>query len=338
MVINTVSGNFLSSATDDGTETVAEASVLTPELEARVQQVSPTEESTVAAQEEEEANARVESVNNNEGENVDSTDPEPGNESNNESTEKEALGEFAPLVDLTKDFLLKNNLIDTAEASSSGIITGSITFGSSGKYTLLKDSGAATYKQYDSRWASKKYGLKKNSRGTNVCSTFKEAACAPSAIANAVSKYVNKTPESVGNRIKDRYPSYRNNYTSGSPCKSGTKSDAIADVGSDYLTSSNYVIKTAKLGWSDAKRAIDSNYPVIFKTTNSNFTSGGHYLVIRGKIKRKSDGKIFYWLSDSGPRNIKAATEAEITRGNGGYWKTYRSSARVVSNFETLYI
>lgn len=232
------------------------------------------------------------------------------------------------VISSVTNFLANSGLLSTATAKDDSIITGKITFGKKGKYTKLKDSKAGTKKQTDGSWGTKKYGSRIVNK-KNVCSTFGTAGCAPSAISNALAKYISTSPLAIGNYIKDNYSSYRNTYTKGNECNNGTNKQAIANVPGNFLTSDQYLIGSAKVSWDSAKLAVNSNYPVIFKTTNSKFTSSGHYLVIRGKIKRKSDGKVYYWLSDSGGKNIKAATEATIQSGNGGFWKIYKTDLQV---------
>lgn len=308
-------------SSDSGGETVAAASVATPAKKAKAKAVSQAEADKQTATEQIAIEKTIVDTNNAPGQ-VTDTDTATASDTKTESETDQTTA----YLNNFRDLLIKFTGATPAEASSDDIITGSVTFGSDGKYTMLNNSGASTYKQSDSRWGDKKYGKHLNKKGDNICSSFSIAGCAPSALSNALNKYISTNPEKIGNYIKDNYSSYRNNYTSSKPCTSGTKTSAIATVGSDFVTGSGYLVETDSVGWDTAATAVSNNYPVIFKTTSSTFTSGGHYLVIRGKIKRKKDGKIFYWLSDSGPKGIKGATKSVIQSGNGGYWKVYRTN------------
>lgn len=197
-----------------------------------------------------------------------------------------------------------------------------------GKFIIMKESGAKLRKQVGESFSSNKYG-KQVIDGENVCSTYAEAACGPSAIASAVSKYRDATTYSIGEYIADRFDSYRNVYTEKAMCRSGTSDAAIPGVIGTLSSNDGYMLRARKIKkWSEVKKAIDKGTPIIFKTRNKVFTAEGHYLVISGKAKRKSDKAIFYLINDSGKRNITAANETAITTNNGGYWAVEKTKKK----------
>jgi hypothetical protein len=310
---------------------VPQENILTPELLATATQLDPEQAAVLEAKEAAAVQREIDDTNNAKGVLADPDEGESEKVPVNANTEAEVSEQISLLDSLLGNASSLISFTRTAEASSANVISTPITFGQDGNFVKLKNSGARSQRQYASAWADVKYG-KRIRDDKNICTTYSESGCAPSALANALSKYIAMTPKSVGTIIRDNYPSYRNNYTTDNPCKSGTKSSALTTVGSTFVSADGYRILTYKISWETAKTKISENKPVIFKTTNSSFTSGGHYLVIKGKIKRKSDDKVFYWLSDSGKLKRTGATGSPILNGNGGFWVTTKTSTCVVQS------
>lgn len=202
--------------------------------------------------------------------------------------------------------------IATAEAASCDMVKK--TF-SQNKYSVISDTGSVRFAQAAKAWGNSKYGTAKG------CSKYKSSGCAPSSLASALSAYGQKvTPYDIGQLITSKMPAYRDSYTKGSPCQSGTKRSAIAAV-TKFYSYDGYTLKAKKVKWSAAKKSVENYWqPVIVRTTNKCFTKQAHYLVIRGVVHRNKDGKTYYWINDSSGKNVVLASEAEIKKNASDFW------------------
>lgn len=150
------------------------------------------------------------------------------------------------------------------------------------------------YKQCDPRWGKLPYG---------PCGTICSSACGPSALAMVLSFYGKNTlpPDIVSRSVAGGFRI----------CGSGTSWGMFSAV------SSQYGMGATTITWEKAMELAGQAKPIIINVKGpSDFTSGGHFIVITGRV-----GDTLYF-NDSGGRNVTQKS-VSYTRQYWGGFATY---------------